>query len=151
MRFQLPVAQRVLAASAVAVAATVVALAPSSAASAAVYCGSGYNVIASSKVKGSDGGVWGTVYLTYSKKTKKNCVTVIKSVYKGVSTRSRVTLWVKGGSPYSSAIDESVKYWGGPVALKAGKHCVKYQAILWSKNEINKAVGGRTGKWGNCG
>ncbi|GAA2728487.1 hypothetical protein [Actinocorallia aurantiaca] len=41
--------------------------------------------------------------------------------------------------------------WGGPATLKAGKHCVKYQAILWSKNGVNKATGGRTKSWGNCG
>jgi hypothetical protein len=151
MRFKLPIAQRLVAASAVTLAATAITLAAPSSADAAVYCGSGYNVVASGKVKTSNGSVWGTVYLTYSKRTKKNCVTVVKSAYKGVSTRSKVTLWVKGGSPYSSSIDERVKYWGGPATLKAGSHCVKYQAILWSKNEVNKATGGSTKRWGNCG
>jgi hypothetical protein len=151
MRPKFSLAKRLVTASAVTLAATTVALAVPSSADAAVYCGSGYKVVTSSKVKTSSGSVWGTVYLTYSKRTKKNCVTVIKSVYKGVSTRSKVTLWVKGGSPYSSSIDESVKYWGGPATLKAGKHCVKYQAILWSKNGVNKATGGRTKSWGNCG
>jgi len=27
----------------------------------------------------------------------------------------------------------------------------QYQAILWSKNGVNKATGGRTKSWGNCG
>ena len=58
---------------------------------------------------------------------------------------------VKGDSPYSSSVYESVKYWGGPATLKAGKRCVKYQAVLWSKNEVNKATGGRIKSWGNCG
>ncbi|WP_198602917.1 spore-associated protein A [Streptomyces noursei] len=83
-------------------------------------CGSGYSVVNSVPVSGK-----GTVYLTYSAKTGKNCVVTIRnSPGKPVFVHA-----VLGPSDHSSApVFDSGKYtaYAGPVYLAAKGRCVDW-------------------------
>ncbi|MGG2460440.1 spore-associated protein A [Streptomyces sp. RGM 3693] len=89
-------------------------------------CGSGYGVVNSVPVGGK-----GTVYLTYSAKTGKNCVvTVRNSPGKAVFVHAEL-----GPSDHSSApVFDSGKYttYAGPVYLAAKGRCVDWGGAIES-------------------
>ncbi|MEU7636175.1 MULTISPECIES: spore-associated protein A [unclassified Streptomyces] len=100
-------------------------------------CGSGYGVVNSAPVSGK-----GTVYLTYSAKTGKNCVvTVRNSPGKAVFIHAEL-----GPSDHSSApVFDSGKYtaYAGPVYLAAKGRCVDWGGAIES---VSVKVAGS-----NCG
>ncbi|MFE7318014.1 spore-associated protein A [Streptomyces sp. NPDC057555] len=100
-------------------------------------CGSGYGVVNSLPVSGK-----GTVYLTYSAKTGRNCVVTIRKA-PGARVFVRAVL---GPSDHSSApVSDGGKYttYAGPVYLAAKGRCVDWGGT------IEKVSVGVTGS--NCG
>ncbi|WP_438484341.1 spore-associated protein A [Streptomyces sp. S186] len=100
-------------------------------------CGSGYRVVNSAPVSGK-----GTVYLTYSAKTGKNCVVTVRNTPgKAVIVRAEL-----GPSDHSSApVFDSGKYtaFAGPVFLAAKGRCVDWGGAVES---VSVRVAGS-----NCG
>ncbi len=100
-------------------------------------CGSGYRVVNSAPVSGK-----GTVYLTYSAKTGKNCVVTVRNAPgKPVFVRAEL-----GPSDHSSApVFDSGKYtaYAGPVHLAAKGRCVDWGGAVES---VSVRVAGS-----NCG
>lgn len=134
-------------AGAMTVAATTSIVATSTAAHAAAYCGSGYNVIASSPVKNQFGDTWGTVYLTYNSSTGKNCVTTVKSAFVGTKSFTTATLEVQNTN---TIVDQGYyTTYAGPNYISAAGKCVKYWGSITNPSNTIGASGGRT-SWGNC-
>ncbi|GAA3467498.1 spore-associated protein A [Nonomuraea roseola] len=138
--------KRTLSIAAATVSAAAVLAVPA-AAHAAVYCGTGYNVIAQADVKTSSGSKYGVVYLTYNSGTGKNCVSVVKTAYVGTATATDVELHVQGVGAFG--MPETVKYYGGPVYASARGACVKFNA--WIQSPSGTAATGGRSTWGNCG
>ncbi|MFI1739911.1 spore-associated protein A [Streptomyces sioyaensis] len=101
----------------------------SAAPKAAAYngaCGSGYRVVNSVPVTGK-----GTVYLTYSAKTGKNCVVTVRNkAGKAVQMSAYVTA-TNGSSPW---VYDSGKYtaYAGPVYLPGKGICVDWGGSIES-------------------
>ncbi|MEU8684147.1 spore-associated protein A [Streptomyces sp. NPDC048611] len=117
--------------------ATTASAAPAAAAAYNGACGSGYSVVNSVPVTGK-----GTVYLTYSAKTGKNCVvTVRNSTGKRVNMYAYLTAtdgssdWVYDSGQYTS--------YAGPVYLPGKGICVDWGGSIES---VSVSVSGS-----NCG
>ncbi|WP_433424256.1 spore-associated protein A [Microtetraspora malaysiensis] len=133
--------KKAAAAAAVAVTALVGAMATASPASAATYgneCGSGYAVVNSAAI-----GTKGTVFLTYSSATGKNCVVAKRNsagsavlVEAGLSVNPAGNHWdVYDGGYYTS--------YAGPIYLSASGKCVDWMG------RISGTEGGK--RKTNCG
>ncbi|WP_327687633.1 spore-associated protein A [Streptomyces tubercidicus] len=100
-------------------------------------CGSGYSVVNSVPVTGK-----GTVYLTYSAKTGKNCVVTVRnspgkrvSMYTYITTTDGSSDWVYDSGQYTS--------YAGPVYLPGKGICVDWGGSIES---VSVSVSGS-----NCG
>ncbi|QRX95857.1 spore-associated protein A [Streptomyces noursei] len=117
--------------------ATSAAAAPIPSAAYNGACGGGYGVVNSAPVSGK-----GTVYLTYSAKTGKNCVVTIRnSPGKPVFIHAEL-----GSSDHSSdPVFDSGKYttYAGPVYLAAKGRCVDWGGAI---EKVSVRVAGS-----NCG
>jgi hypothetical protein len=106
---------------AVAAAATAAVAAPTTVAHAASYngvCGSSYGVIDS-----GDLGSLGTVYLTYSSSTGKNCVVTVRD---NPGTRKSMGAVVSlAGAPWISDSGSFTTY-AGPVYVSAAHRCIDW-------------------------
>jgi hypothetical protein len=102
-------------------------------AAAAVYnnaCGAGYGVVNSAPI-----GSTGTVYLTYSAKTKENCVVTVRTK---PGTAVHMTASLGLGSHTRDVVDEgNYTTYAGPVYLYAPGQCVSW------RGEIAGAVAGK--------
>ncbi|MFA3875368.1 spore-associated protein A [Streptomyces sp. MMCC 100] len=83
-------------------------------------CGSGYSVVNSGDMQYG----LGTVYLTYSASTGKNCVVAIQTEQKYASKmmaevrRTGSSTWIRDSGEY--------RYYAGPVYVSAAGHCVDW-------------------------
>ncbi|MEU0517494.1 spore-associated protein A [Streptosporangium sp. NPDC006007] len=120
--------KKVAAAAVFAVTALAGALATASPAAAAAYggeCGSGYSVVNSAAI-----GNKGTVFLTYSSSTRKNCVVAKRNtagsavlVEAGLSISPAGNHWdVYDGGNYTS--------YAGPIYLSAANRCVDWMGRI---------------------
>ncbi|MFF6995331.1 spore-associated protein A [Streptomyces sp. NPDC008313] len=109
------------------------------AATAAAYngaCGSGYSVVNSANI-----GSKGTVFLTYSSATGKNCVVTVRAT-SGTAVHMSASLGF--ASPTTTVVDEGYyTSYAGPVYLDARGLCVTW------RGEIAGEVAGKNGT--NCG
>ncbi|WP_030902273.1 hypothetical protein [Streptomyces sp. NRRL F-5126] len=93
-------------------------------------CGSGYGVVNSAPI-----GTAGTVYLTYSSKTKKNCVVTVRS-RPGAAVHMTASVGI--GTHTHDVIDSgNYTTYAGPVYLYAPGQCVSW------RGEIAGAVAGK--------
>ncbi|MFD8545859.1 spore-associated protein A [Streptomyces sp. NPDC059649] len=100
-------------------------------------CGSGYRVVNSVPVTGK-----GTVYLTYSAKTGKNCVVTVRNkpgkpvyVYTYITATDGSSDWVYDSGQYTT--------YAGPVYLPAKGRCVDWGGAI---ETVSVSVSGS-----NCG
>ncbi|MBO3742155.1 spore-associated protein A [Actinoplanes flavus] len=127
-----------VAAAAVTAAVSVAGAAPAYAASYGGECGSGYSVVNSAAI-----GTKGTVFLTYSSATGKNCVVAKRNssgsavlLEAGLAINPVGTHWtVFDGGYYTS--------YAGPIYLSAADKCVDWMG------RISGTEGGKRGT--NCG
>jgi eukaryotic-like serine/threonine-protein kinase len=87
-------------------------------------CGSGYQVIDSATLKGSDGALRGRVYLLYKTSSGDNCVVTMKTASVGSKTAVSAYLEVQGRT--RSTDSGSFAYYAGPVRATAAGVCVKW-------------------------
>jgi serine/threonine-protein kinase len=87
-------------------------------------CGSGYQVIDSATLTGSDGVQRGRVYLLYNAGNGYNCTVALKSTSIGKATAVSTYLEVKGRT--RSTDSGSFAYYAGPVRAKAAGVCVRW-------------------------
>ncbi|MFC6019148.1 serine/threonine-protein kinase [Plantactinospora solaniradicis] len=87
-------------------------------------CGSGYQVIDSASLTGSDGVQQGKVYLLYNAGNGYNCTVALKSTSVGKATAVSAYLEVKGRT--RSTDSGSFAYYAGPVRAKAAGVCVRW-------------------------
>lgn len=102
--------------------------ASAAAAPAAAYngaCGSGYGVVNSAAI-----GDLGTVYLTYSAKTGKNCVVTVRNT-KGTAVYMRASVRVLITKDTQPVVDEGqyTKY-AGPVYVTGKGHCIEWSGDI---------------------
>ncbi|MFH9268285.1 spore-associated protein A [Streptomyces sp. NPDC017546] len=109
------------------------------AAAAATYngaCGGGYSVVNSAQI-----GTKGTVFLTYSSATGKNCVVTVRTT---PGTAVHMTASLGFASPTTTVSDTGYyTTYAGPVYLDARGLCVTW------RGEISGEVAGKNGT--NCG
>jgi hypothetical protein len=112
------------AAAAAVVTGSITMAAPASAASYGGQCGSGYGVVNSFSLPDSRG----TVFLTYSSATGKNCVVTVRTT-PGTATlmeaylkRSSSSTWVKDSGNYTT--------YAGPVYVSAAGQCVDWGGTI---------------------
>ncbi|MGY5127714.1 spore-associated protein A [Streptomyces nigrescens] len=117
--------------------ATTASAAPTAAAAYNGACGSGYRVVNSVPVTGK-----GTVYLTYSAKTGKNCVVTVRNspgkrvyMYTYLTATDGSSDWVYDSGQYTS--------YAGPVYLPGKGICVDWGGAIES---VSVSVSGS-----NCG
>ncbi|MER6838936.1 spore-associated protein A [Streptomyces platensis] len=117
--------------------ATTASAAPAAAAKYNGACGSGYSVVNSVPVTGK-----GTVYLTYSAKTGKNCVVTVRNspgkkvcMYTYLTATDGSSDWVYDSGQYTS--------YAGPVYLPGKGICVDWGGAIES---VSVSVSGS-----NCG
>ncbi|MGW0214692.1 protein kinase domain-containing protein [Micromonospora chokoriensis] len=91
---------------------------------AAQACGSGYQVIDSATLTGTDGQRKGRVFLTYHSGTGTNCVVTIKDTAVGTTSAASAYLEVQGRA--RSTDSGSFDYYAGPVKASAAGTCVKW-------------------------
>ncbi|WP_207921183.1 spore-associated protein A [Micromonospora sp. KC721] len=124
-------------ASAAATAGALVSAAPAQAALYGGQCGSGYNVV--NLIDLPD--LRGTVYLTYSTSTRKNCVVTLRerpgtaTLMEAYLRRSGTSSWVKDSGNYTT--------YAGPVYVSAAGSCVDWGGTIGTASRT------RTGT--NCG
>ncbi|MGQ4510786.1 spore-associated protein A [Streptomyces sp. DW26H14] len=93
-------------------------------------CGTGYGVVNSAPI-----GTAGTVYLTYSATTKKNCVVTVRA---NPGTAVHMTASLGLGSHPDTVVDQgNYTTYAGPVYLYAPGQCVSW------RGEIAGAVAGK--------
>ncbi|MBM7490044.1 serine/threonine-protein kinase [Micromonospora luteifusca] len=91
---------------------------------AAQACGSGYQVIDSATLTGSDGHRKGRVFLMYHPGTGGNCVVTLKDTAVGAKTAASAYLEVQGRA--RSTDSGFFDYYAGPVRASAAGTCVKW-------------------------
>lgn len=91
---------------------------------AAQACGSGYQVIDSATLTGTDGQRKGRVFLTYHSGTGTNCVVTLKDTSVGTKSAASAYLEVQGRA--RSTDSGSFDYYAGPVKASAAGTCVKW-------------------------
>lgn len=91
---------------------------------AAQACGSGYQVIDSATLTGTDGQRKGRVFLTYHSGTGTNCVVTLKDTAVGTKSAASAYLEVQGRA--RSTDSGSFDYYAGPVKASASGTCVKW-------------------------
>ncbi|MEV1158325.1 protein kinase [Micromonospora chokoriensis] len=91
---------------------------------AAQACGSGYQVIDSATLTGTDGQRKGRVFLTYHSGTGTNCVVTLKDTAVGTKSAASAYLEVQGRA--RSTDSGSFDYYAGPVKASAAGMCVKW-------------------------
>ncbi|MGW5559329.1 protein kinase domain-containing protein [Micromonospora sp. NPDC003944] len=91
---------------------------------AAQACGSGYQVIDSATLTGTDGKRKGRVFLTYHSGTGTNCVVTLKDTAVGTKSAASAYLEVQGRA--RSTDSGSFDYYAGPVKASAAGTCVKW-------------------------
>lgn len=91
---------------------------------AAQACGSGYQVIDTATLTGSDGVRRGRVFLLYQASTGRNCVVTLKDTAVGVKSAVSAYLEVKGKA--RSTDSGSFAYYAGPVRADADRICVRW-------------------------
>ncbi|MEU8214391.1 protein kinase [Micromonospora taraxaci] len=91
---------------------------------AAQACGSGYQVIDSATLTGTDGQRKGRVFLTYHSGTGTNCVVTLKDTAVGTKSAASAYLEVQGRA--RSTDSGSFDYYAGPVKASAAGTCVKW-------------------------
>ncbi|SCE99894.1 serine/threonine-protein kinase [Micromonospora chokoriensis] len=91
---------------------------------AAQACGSGYQVIDSATLTGTDGQRKGRVFLTYHSGTGTNCVVTLKDT--AVGTKSAVSAYLEVQGRARSTDSGSFDYYAGPVKASAAGTCVKW-------------------------
>ncbi|TDQ51591.1 spore-associated protein A [Actinorugispora endophytica] len=123
-------------AAAVLLAGSAVAAAPASAASYNGVCGQGYSVVNSAPI-----GSAGTVYLTYSSSTRKNCVVTVLSD-QGTRVRAEAGLKKDTSTAWTTDAGDFAQY-AGPVYLSAPGECVDWGGLIGTQWVV------RTGT--NCG
>ncbi|MGW4678338.1 protein kinase domain-containing protein [Micromonospora taraxaci] len=87
-------------------------------------CGSGYQVIDSATLTGTDGQRKGRVFLTYHSGTGTNCVVTLKDTAVGTKSAASAYLEVQGRA--RSTDSGSFDYYAGPVKASAAGTCVKW-------------------------
>ncbi|MEK8172315.1 spore-associated protein A [Streptomyces sp. M19] len=101
-------------------------------------CGSGYSVVNSVAV-----GTKGTVYLTYSGATGKNCVVTVRN---GTGTAVPMSAWIQLAEDHETTpVVDSGEYttYAGPVYLAAKGQCVNWGGYIQNQDvEVDKT---------NCG
>ncbi|WP_207916661.1 spore-associated protein A [Micromonospora sp. KC723] len=134
------ISQKIAALGLASAAATTGALVSAAPAQAALYggqCGSGYNVV--NLIDLPD--LRGTVYLTYSASTGKNCVVTLRekpgtaTLMEAYLRRSGTSSWVKDSGNYTT--------YAGPVYVSATGSCVDWGGTIGTASRT------RTGT--NCG
>ncbi|WP_329459451.1 spore-associated protein A [Streptomyces sp. NBC_01497] len=100
-------------------------------------CGTGYGVVNSAPI-----GSTGTVYLTYSAKTKKNCVVTVRTK---PGTAVHMTASLGLGSHTADVVDQgNYTTYAGPVYLSAPAQCVSWRGEIAGsvagKNQTNCAA-----------
>ncbi|WP_348774142.1 protein kinase [Micromonospora sp. WMMD1155] len=91
---------------------------------AAQACGSGYQVIDSATLTGTDGQRKGRVFLLYYSGTGTNCVVTLKDT--AVGTKSAVSAYLEVQGRARSTDSGSFDYYAGPVKAGAAGTCVKW-------------------------
>jgi hypothetical protein len=133
--------KKAISAAALAVTALTGAIATASPAAAATYggeCGSGYSVVNSAAI-----GSKGTVFLTYSSSTGKNCV-VAKRNASGSAVLIEAGLSVNpAGNHWTAYQGNYYTSYAGPIYLSAAGRCVDWMG------RISGTEGGKRGT--NCG
>ncbi|WP_433424254.1 spore-associated protein A [Microtetraspora malaysiensis] len=125
------------AAAAAAVAGSMTMALPASAATYGGQCGSGYSVVNSFHLPDSRG----TVFLTYSSATGKNCVATVRTT-SGTATlveaylkKSSSSTWIKDSGNYTS--------YAGPIYVSAAGSCVDWGGTIGTATQYKKGT--------NCG
>ncbi|MFI7699148.1 hypothetical protein [Nonomuraea sp. NPDC049480] len=136
------------------VAAGIAAIPSSAYAASARYtperiCGPGFHRVKDGHraMKTQNGAVLGHVYLMYSKRAGKNCVTAIKTTYLGVRSVTGAYLEVKGGA--KSEDEQKYRYYAETGHVDGAWKCVRYAGWTRDPHTRAEAWGGRE-SWGNC-
>ncbi|GAA3752015.1 hypothetical protein GCM10022225_40420 [Plantactinospora mayteni] len=87
-------------------------------------CGSGYKVIDSATLNGSNGAQLARVYLLYNAGNGNNCTVALKTSSVGKASQVSAYLEVQGGSRQTDS--GAFQYYAGPVRAKATGTCVKW-------------------------
>jgi hypothetical protein len=125
-------------AAVMALAGTLATASPAAAATYGGECGAGYNVVNSDPIGGK-----GTVFLTYSSSTRKNCV-VAKRNSAGSPVRIEAGLSIHpAGSHWDRFDGGDFTSYAGPIYLSAAGKCVDWMG------RITGTEGGKRGT--NCG
>ncbi|MEU0517495.1 spore-associated protein A [Streptosporangium sp. NPDC006007] len=118
-------------------AGTLVTAAPASAATYGGQCGSGYGVVNHFNLPDSRG----TVFLTYSSSTGRNCVVTVRT-NPGAATlteaylrRSSTSTWTRDSGNYTT--------YAGPVYVSAAGHCVDWGGTIGTATQFRYGT--------NCG
>lgn len=124
-------------AAAAVVTGTIVSAAPASAATYGSQCGSGYSVVNHFNLPDNRG----TVFLTYSSSTGRNCVVTVRT-NPGAATlteaylrRSSTSTWTKDSGNYTT--------YAGPVYVSAAGHCVDWGGTIGTATQFRYGT--------NCG
>lgn len=113
-------------------------------------CGKGFKRVKDGHraMKTPKGSVYGHVYLTYNKRSGRNCVAAIKTVFAGTRTVTGVRLAVKGGGKAEEV--GRFRHYAETGHLDGRWKCVTYEGWTRDPDDKVRAWGGRT-TWGNCG
>ncbi|MEU3452859.1 hypothetical protein ABZ671_04550 [Micromonospora sp. NPDC006766] len=134
------IAKKIAAFGLTAAAATAGVVATASPASAALYggqCGSGYNIVNLIDLPNSRG----TVYLTYSSSTGKNCVVTIREK-PGTATLMEAYVRKSGTTKWIEESDSFTTY-AGPVYVSAAGSCVDWGGTIGTASQTRYGT--------NCG
>jgi hypothetical protein len=121
------ISRKIAATTLAAAAMTVGTLATATPASAATYggqCGSGYSVVNQFHLPDSRG----TVFLTYSSSTGKNCVVTVRTkpgaatLMEAYLRRSSSSTWIKDSNDYTT--------YAGPIYVSAPGECVDWGGTI---------------------
>ena len=137
----------VTAAASTLLAAAVPALAAANPDTPAGVCGAGFGVIDQHAVTGPKGGVLGTAYLLYDRRSKRNCAVMIKRRATGTPTFAEVSLAAQGGR-YMADGGEFRSY-AGPLYVHAPGRCVIYGGRVHDAEGNSRSW--ITPRFGHCG
>ena len=115
--------------------------------SPAGVCGSGYRVVGHHEITGPRGGVLGTAYLLYNRRSGNNCAVMIKRRAVGKATFAEVSLARKGGR--YRADNGEFKYYAGPLYVHAPGRCVIYGGRM--RDARGNGGSWITPRYGHCG
>ncbi|MGW4465118.1 protein kinase domain-containing protein [Micromonospora sp. NPDC004704] len=87
-------------------------------------CGSGYQIVDSATLTGTDGTQYGKVYLLYHNGNGYNCTVTMKTT--SVGTGSAVSAYLEVQGRPRSTDSGSFAYYAGPVRAQAAGTCVKW-------------------------